>query len=194
MIYAIVPKNGTMPAYVHKKIALAVEWRRKCSSMQFRDEAMDMIRCRIGRRDGIGRDILCERRNGRANCFGECRVLEAWTSLVPEPAGQLRLQPGRRVQGVVHGGGEDCLGKEGSYFLRENIGILGKDTQGRGRGHGGREKAGTGAERCVRWAGAGFPWKFGEAGAQRGEVRGKRPGGAVSGRIRGVSEVAEGFY
>jgi len=49
---------------------------------------------------------------------------------------------------------------------------LGKDTLGRGVGHGDREKAGTEAEEKVLWAGAGFSWEFGAGGAQRG-----RPGG-----------------
>ena len=48
----------------------------------------------------------------------------------------------------------------------------GSPTQARrGRGHGDREKAGTGAGLFVLWAGAGFPWEIGDGGAQWG-----RPG------------------
>jgi len=43
-----------------------------------------------------------------------------------------------------------------------------KDTLGRGVGHGCGEKAGTGAELFVLWAGAGFSWKIGAGGAQWG--------------------------
>jgi len=39
-----------------------------------------------------------------------------------------------------------------------------KDTLGREGGHEGGEKAGTGAEEKVLWAGAGFSWKFGAGG------------------------------
>jgi len=49
-----------------------------------------------------------------------------------------------------------------SYWWRRNFGK--KDTLGRGRGHGDREKAGTGAELFVLWGGAGFSWKFGPRG------------------------------
>jgi len=68
-----------------------------------------------------------------------------------------------------------------------------KDTLGRGVGHEDGEKAGTGAEEKVLWAGAGFSWKFGDGGAPMGEARGKRPGGGSRERIRGVSgEIGEG--
>ena len=43
-----------------------------------------------------------------------------------------------------------------------------KDTLGRGVGHEDREKAGTTGEEKVRWAGAGFSWKFGAGGANGG--------------------------
>jgi len=47
----------------------------------------------------------------------------------------------------------------------------GSPTQARrGRGHGDREIAGTGAELFVRWAGAGFSWKSGAGGAQWGRL------------------------
>jgi len=79
-----------------------------------------------------------------------------------------------------------CCGGIGCPSLVERVSFGKKDTLGRGRGHGDREKAGTGAEEKVRWAGAGFSWKFGAGGAM-GEVRGKRPGGSLSERRRGVS-------
>jgi hypothetical protein len=40
------------------------------------------------------------------------QVLEEWSAFIPDAPGQLRLQPGRRVQGVLPGRGEDCPGKE----------------------------------------------------------------------------------
>ena len=62
-----------------------------------------------------------------------------------------------------------------------------KDTLGRVCGHGDREIAGTTAKLFVLWAGAGFSWKFGPWGAQRGRPRENVPGGPLSERIRGVS-------
>ena len=53
-----------------------------------------------------------------------------------------------------------------SSWWRRNFGK--KDTLGRRGGHGDLEKAGIGAELFVRWAGAGFSWRFGAGGAQWG--------------------------
>jgi len=53
----------------------------------------------------------------------------------------------------------------GCPSLVQRVSFGKKDTLGRGRGHGDREKAGTAAELFVRWAGAGFSWKFGAGGA-----------------------------
>jgi len=56
-----------------------------------------------------------------------------------------------------------------SYWWRRNFGK--KDTLGRGVGHEDGEKAGTGAEEKVLWAGAGFSWEIEAGGAQWGRSR-----------------------
>ena len=49
-------------------------------------------------------------------------------------------------------------------LLVQQVSFGKKDTLGREGGHEGGEKAGTGAEEKVLWAGAGFSWKFGAGG------------------------------
>jgi len=58
-----------------------------------------------------------------------------------------------------------CCGGIGCPFLVERVIFGEKDTLGRKGGHGDREKAGTGAELFVLWAGAGFSWEIGTGGA-----------------------------
>ena len=78
-----------------------------------------------------------------------------------------------------------CCGGMGCPSLVERVSFGKKDTLGRGGGHGDREKAGTGAELFVLWAGAGFSWKLGAGGAQWGRL-----GGSV--QEEGVGRESEG--
>jgi len=73
------------------------------------------------------------------------------------------------------------------YWWRRNFGK--KDTLGRGVGHGDREKAGTGAEEKVLWAGAGFFWKIGDGEAQEGRSRGNAQEGAGGSEPEGCPEM-----